>query len=113
MIQNSARIEAAMIELRKTAWFRGLPDFVQVAVEDRPPFLIYRVQGKKLGTIYSYEEHASEHSEDRSVMFRVDITQDLNADAPLAMERRVFGLSRDDLEAVDFNETAIARILGQ
>lgn len=98
-----------MIELRKTDWFLGLPDFVQAAVEDRPPFLIYQVQGKRNGTIYSYNEHA----EDRSVTFKVEITQDLNPDFPLLMERRVFGISRDDLKVVEINEAAIDGILGR
>lgn len=109
MLENSARIEAAMIELRKTDWFRGLPDFVQAAVEDRPPFLIYQVQGKRNGTIHSYEEHA----ENRSVTFKVEITQNLNPDYPLLIERRVFGLSRDDLTPVRLNESAINGILSQ
>jgi hypothetical protein len=74
-----------------SAWVASRPPSVRRVAERFWPNRLYRMRDSRCRvTIYAFDEH-----EDGSVTLKVDVTGEYNL---VAFERRVFGVSPDNLE---------------
>lgn len=85
---------AARAALHASEWYQTRPDFIKAAIDQCPPYFLYRLNRNNV-YLYSYEENG----EHEPVTVKVIVAEEWNP-AGLFMERMVFGVSLDELTPI-------------